>query len=48
LGDNPSLAQHDHLPGAIVFGDDAQVCKLLVDKRWSERSFVAVTIRRLT
>ena len=46
VGDNPSLDQTDKL-GAIVFGDDAAVCRLLVEKRFGSSSFVRVTVSRI-
>ena len=46
IGNNPSLDQTDGL-GAIVFADDASVCRLLVEKRWSFTPEVRVTISKI-
>lgn len=46
IGGNPSLDQTDGL-GAIVFGDDAAVCRLIVEKRFGLFSSVRVTVARL-
>ena len=46
IGDNPSLSQTDKL-GAIVFRDDASVCRLLVEKRYGSQSYVCVTVSKL-
>jgi len=46
IGGNPSLDQTDGL-GAIVFGDDAAVCRLIVEKRFGLSSSVRVTVARL-
>ena len=46
IGGNPSLDQTDKL-GAIVFADDAAVCRLLVEKRYGVASCVQVSISQL-
>ena len=46
IGGNESLSATDKL-GAIVFGDDASVCVLGVEKRYGSRAFVRVSIRNL-
>ena len=43
IGDNLSLSQTDKL-GAIVFGDDAAVCRLCVEKRYGFEASVSVGI----
>lgn len=46
VGDNPSLSHTDKL-GAIVFADDAAVCRLVVEKRYGPEASVAVTVSKL-
>lgn len=46
IGGNPSLSATDGL-GEIVFGDDASVCVLVVEKRYGSRAFVRVTVANL-
>jgi Holliday junction resolvase RusA-like endonuclease len=48
IGNSPSLASRDHLPLAIVYVDDAQICELIVVKRYEAAGYVGVFAETLT
>jgi Holliday junction resolvase RusA-like endonuclease len=44
IGTNESLAATDKLPAALVYGDDAQVVKLYVEKHYGARAYISVQV----
>ena len=48
IGKNESLASHDRLPLAIVFGDDAQIADGRATKRYGGPARLVVRVERLS
>lgn len=47
MGDSDFLANYDNIKGPVVFEDDAQVAKLITEKRYGERAHVYIRVERL-
>ena len=47
IGKNESLASHDSLPLAIVYGDDAQIADGRVVKHYGDRARIVVRVEKL-